>query len=672
MPTYLALDTETHLIRPGVLAPPLVCVSSYLGAYEPKLEKREEGLRLARWALEQQHVHVVIHNASFDLAVFCAEDPSFLPLVLDALEAGRVRCTKVRAKMLYNATQGLVDEGGKPVGFSLADEVLRRFDVDLSDSKKGPDVWRLRYAELEDVPLDQWPAEAVEYAKDDARWHLRVFEHQEQERAAFTLPDGTKVDPLADEKGQTWADFFLHLMGCWGIRTEEEAVQALVSHLTESVEQANEKLRLAGLLNSKATTNRATGEVSIDWSKNTKKIKDLVEQAFAAIEQPVPRTAPSDKFPDGQVKTDEETLRATKHPDLLALADVSADAKALSVWGDALQGRNKKGQQAGLRLPTGWLLQPKWNFLVASGRTSVYDPPVQQLPRKGDVRPCFVPRKGYVLCSVDYSFIELVTWAQTCLDLVGFSQMAEAIKAGLDPHVDMGAEILRAEGKEVDYATLLAAKEKGEKWAKDARQLAKAANFGLPGGLGAETFIAYAAATYGVHLTEPKAWQVKQAWKTKWPESGPFFNYFSKLSQDAFGEKFTVVLPRTGFVRAGCTYTSGCNTTFQGLAARGAKEAMLPVLRECYVDESSPLFGSRPVLFIHDEFILEVPERRDLAHAASERLCRLMVDGMQRFTPDVPVKVEPTLMRRWYKEAEPVWGPDGVLEVWEPKIKKAS
>jgi hypothetical protein len=659
MPTYLALDTETHLIRPGLVAPPLVCVSGYendeAGAW---LHKPNVALPYVRSVLKDHDTHIVIHNAAFDLAVFCAEDDTLLPLVLDALEAGRVHCTMVRGKMLWNAREGLSDDGGRPVGFSLADEVQRRFDVDLSDSKKGADSWRLRYAELEDVPLDQWPADAVTYAKDDAVWHLRVFQDQEQERRNYG------GDALADEAGQTWAAFFLHLMGCWGIRTEEAAVQTLVSTLTEHVEAANEKLRAAGLMTGKAVTDKVTGALTVEWTKNTKKIKALVEAALGAD---APRTPPSEKFPDGQVKTDEETLRATNHPDLIALADAGSDAKALSVWGDALQGKNKKGVQTGLRTPDGWLLQPKWNFLVASGRTSVYDPPVQQLPRKGDVRPCFVPRPGYWFLSVDYSFIELVTWAQTCIDLVGFSMMAEAIKAGMDPHVDMGAEILRAEGREVDYKSLNAARKAGEVWAKDARQLAKAANFGLMGGLGAGTFIDYAWATYGVRLTESKAWQVKRAWQTKWPESVQFFAHFSRLSQEAFGEKFRVALPRSGFIRGGCSYTSGCNTTFQGLAARGAKEAMLPLMRDMYVDESSALFGCRPVLFIHDEFILEVPVHRERAHLASELLCKRMVDGMQKFTPDVPVKVEPTLMARWYKEAEPVWGSDGVLELWHPK-----
>ena len=663
MPTYIALDTETHLIRPGVLTPRLVCVSAFTGSGEPVLMDREAGLSYVRWVLDPSHKdwHVLIHNAAFDLAVFCNEDPDLLPLVLDAYAAGRVHCTLVRGKMVYNAIHGLKDDEGKPVLFSLADEVMRRFGVDLSHEKKDPNSWRTRYAELDGVPIDQWPAEAVQYAKDDALWHYRVWESQEQERVVDVR--GVPTDALFDEPGQTWSAFFLHLMGCWGLLTEEAQVQTLIAHLEEVVEAAYKTLRRDGIVKGKAVTDRATGRTTVEWSKNTKAIQDRISAFFGGSP---PRTAPTEKFPAGQIKTDGDTLMMTDDPLLHTLAEVSADAKALSVWGDALQGKNKKGVQTGLRTPEGWLLQPKWNALVASGRTSVYDPPVQQLPRKGDVRPCFVPRPGMWYLSVDYTAVELVAWAQVCLDLFGFSMMAEALRRGLDPHVDMGAEILRAEGKAVTYDDLERARKAGEAWAKDARQMAKAANFGFPGGLGAATFVRTARDSYGVTLTEDSARGLKRTWQGKWPEATPYFAHFSDLS--GAGNGFTTILPRARFVRAGCTYTSGCNTMFQGLAARGAKQAMLPIMRECYVDERSPLFGSRPVLFIHDEFILEVPAHRERAHRASERLCKLMIDGMQQFTPDVPVKVEPTLMRRWYKEAGPVWGKDGVLEVWEPKV----
>lgn len=663
---FLGLDTETYLMEPGLQAPPLV-VASFVSnpADPPGLLLRPEALAAVKGWLQRSDIHLVLQNAAFDMAVFAQEQPDLWPHIMRAYDEGRIHCTRVREMMLHNAVSGLSDdEGGPRVGFSLADIVKRRFGTDLSADKSGPDTWRLRYGELDGAPIAEWPEEAKRYAGDDAVWALRI--HGAQAEEAATL----KHDPFKDEAGQTRAAFSLHIMGAWGVLTEEASVLRLEEHLTAVVEAANERLLAAGLLKGKATKNRATGIIEVDWSKNTTRIKELVEAGFAASGKPVPRTDPSEKFPDGQVKTDEETLREAGHPDLVALADSLGDAKLLSTYVQALKGRVKKGNtkeydQRGRYTGTGWLINASWNPLVASGRTSCQKPNLQNPPRKGGVRECFVPRPGYWFLSVDYSFIELCTWAQTCLDLVGHSKLAEAIRSGLDPHVDMGVEILRAEGRMVDYAAANAARKAGESWAKDARQLAKAANFGLPGGLGAATFVAYARATYSVSLTEEKSRELKTIWRTKWSEADGYFNYVTAL-QPFGGRDFTVVLPRTGFVRAGCTFTSGCNTFFQGLAARGAKEAMWLLTKACYGDDRD-LSGCRPVAFLHDEFILEVPAHRELAHLASERVQALMVDGMQRFVPDVPIKAEPTLMDRWYKEAEPVYAKDGTLELWHPK-----
>jgi len=675
----IAIDTETYLIQPGILAPPLVCVSFATGdgTTPAGLFDRAGGIPFVAALLADESLHIAIHNAAFDLAVFCVEAPALIPLVFRAYDDGRIHCTKVRDQMLLNARGEMrADEDGQKTGFTLADVVKRRFDVDVA---KGEETWRLRYGELDGVPLNDWPEEAKTYAKDDATWHLRVYNDQERERAEAT------VDPLVDEPGQTRAAFALHLMSMYGVLTDAAAVGELEAHLTATVEEANEKLKASGIIKAKATKKRETGLIEVTWSKDTAKIKGLVEEAFDARGLHVPRTDPTEKFPDGQVKTDEETLRATQHPDLLVLADNASDSKLLSTYVPALKGLDSKGRQRGLQLPGGWLIQPSYNCLVSSGRTSAYQPNVQNPPRKGGVRECFVPRPGYWYLSVDYSFIELCTWAQTCIDLLGFSDMAEAIKGGLDPHVDMGVEILRAEepvrvlsypapkgfhqraSNEVDYAFVNAARKAGERWAKDARQLAKAANFGFPGGLGAATFTEYAWATYGVRISEAQAKDLKRIWRGKWTEADAYFSYVSNLQAEAFGQEFTVTLPRTAFVRGGCTFTSGCNTFFQGLAARGAKEAMWSIAKKCYLpDEHSSLYGCRPVLFLHDEFILEVPADGRDAHMASEVLQGAMVVAMAKFVPDVPIKTEPTLMRRWYKEAEPVYR-GGMLVPWEPK-----
>lgn len=673
----IALDTETFLIEAGLLAPPLVCVSFCTtdenGAPNPPgLMDRDAGLAFVENLLTnavKQDYHLAIHNAAFDMAVFCVERPSLIPLVFKAYDAGRIHCTKVRDQMLLNARGEMkADDEGQKTGFTLADVVKRRFEVDISDSKNDPNAWRLRYGELDGVPLHEWPDDAKTYAKDDSLWHLAVFLHQEQERA-----EGG-VDHLADEPGQNRAAFALHLMSMQGVLTDAAAVEALEAHLTVTVAEAEEKLKLSGILKGKSAKKRDTGLIEVSWSKDTAKIKALVEASFDAAGIPVPRTPPSSTAPDGNVKMDEETLRATRHPDLLVLADSASDSKLLTTYVPALKGLDSKGKQRGLVLPgRGYLIQPGYNCLVSSGRTSAYQPNVQNPPRKGGVRECFVPRPGYWYLSVDYAFIELCTWAQTCIDLLGFSKLADAIKAGMDPHVDMGVEILRAEGhpemtyKDGDYAHVNKARKAGATWAKDARQLAKAANFGFPGGLGAASFCAYAKATYGVDISEEKAKDLKRIWRGKWTEADAYFNHISALQAEAFNQPFAVTLPRTGFVRGGCTFTSACNTYFQGLAARGAKEAMWEIAKACYVENASVLYGCRPVLFLHDEFILEVPANVPDAHDASVALSALMVEGMQKFVPDVPVAVEPTLMKRWHKEAGPVYDAKARLVPWEPR-----
>jgi DNA polymerase-1 len=678
----IALDTETYLISPGLLAPPLVCVSFATStdggtATLPGLLDRGEGLAYVESLLTnaaRRDYHFAIHNAAFDLAVFCVERPSLIPLVFKAYDEGRIHCTKVRDQMLLNARGEMkADEEGQKTGFTLADVVKRRFGVDISESKNDPNAWRLRYGELDGVPLPEWPDDAKAYARDDAKWHLMVYMDQEKERGEAA------VDPLHDEPGQGRAAFALHLMSMYGVLTDAAAVEALEVHLTATVEAAEEKLKLSGILKGKSTKKRDTGLIEVSWSKDTAKIKSLVEEAFEAANLPVPRTPPSSTAPDGNVKMDEETLRATAHPDLLVLADSASDSKLLTTYIPALKGLDSKGKQRGLVLPgTGYLIQPGYNCLVSSGRTSAYQPNVQNPPRKGGVRECFVPRPGYWYLSVDYAFIELCTWAQTCIDLLGFSKLAEAIQAGMDPHVDMGVEILRAEGhpamthKVGDYDIVNKARKAGAAWAKDARQLAKAANFGFPGGLGAATFCAYAKATYDVVISEEKAKDLKRIWRGKWTEADAYFNHVSALQAEAFNQPFAVTLPRTGFVRGGCTFTSGCNTYFQGLAARGAKEAMWDITKACYAgDPSSALHGCRPVLFLHDEFILEVPADTQDAHDAAEELSALMIAGMAKFVPDVPVAVEPTLMKRWYKEAGPVYQ-NGRLVPWEPAAKKVA
>jgi hypothetical protein len=88
------------------------------------------------------------------------------------------------------------------------------------------------------------------------------------------------------------------------------------------------------------------------------------------------------------------------------------------------------------------------------------------------------------------------------------------------------------------------------------------------------------------------------------------------------------------------------------------------------------LFLTRPILFVHDEILIEGPA--DTAHRWAVSQAEVMAASAQIYTPDVPQIAEEAIMPRWYKGAEPVWsGPDGALYVkgcpkggrlvpWEP------
>lgn len=277
-----------------------------------------------------------------------------------------------------------------------------------------------------------------------------------------------------------------------------------------------------------------------------------------------------------------------------------------------------------------------------------------------------------VYAQADFPQLELYTLAQCCKKWVGASKLADALNAGLDPHMQVAALIL---GITYDEAN----KAKKTDAVKEARGGGKVANFGFPGGLGAASLVAYAKKAYGVVLrvscpgcarrTHDKdcAKGLKEHWQAAWPEMPYYFARVNKLCDNPSG-KATVETLWTKRTRGQASYCASCNNGFQALGADCAKRAVCLIAKAQYVAGAvpSPLFNSRTVAFVHDEFIVEC---RDDEHApaVAYELARLMVDGANAYLPDVPIKLskmEPLLMRRWSKKAEPTFGADGRLVPW--------
>lgn len=645
MRRLVSFDTETYRIAPGRTAPRLVCLSHFDGE-KTGLVKRDEACRLVQSWLEDDRVLLVNHNIAFDLAVIAACDPKrFLPLIFDAYERDRIACTMTCQQQLDIATGHMT----KDKTYSL-EEVVGRWFGEGVEGKHGVDAWRLRYRELEHVAIQDWPEEARRYVVQDAVLAQRVYRRQ--------LEQGE----LPDVERQYRAALVLKLIGAWGIRTDEERVEQLDVQLHKHVDHNLELLVHAGIYRWGGT--RAAPKLV----KSESVVKDLVYQELG---QQSPLTDGGRARADAQGRVEAadvsiafETLETCRNPNLQLLAEISADQKLLNTYIPLL----RKGACGPIN--------PRWNVLVKTGRTSCSGPNLQNQPRKPGVRECFVPRTGWLFISSDYHTAELRSLAQVLLDGFGESKMAETLRAGRDIHLVTGATILGISYDEIvrwyegPHAPLCTFEHCVEhclkKKAKDARQLSKAANFGFPGGLGAAAFVDYAAGPdYKIHLTQEQSSRIREAWLDRYPEMNDYFGEISR-QVNMGGGSFELRQPRSGRIRGDCGYTDGANSFFQGLTADGMKDAAWHIVKEMYDPRcsNSKLYGARVNALIHDEVFAEAPEEQ--APEAAERLSEVMVERMSVWLPDIPVLAKPALMRRWSKAAgDPVRDRSGRLIPWE-------
>jgi DNA polymerase I-like protein with 3'-5' exonuclease and polymerase domains len=383
-----------------------------------------------------------------------------------------------------------------------------------------------------------------------------------------------------------------------------------------------------------------TGLMRVDGTKDLKAIRERVS-----------KLTKNPKLTDkGNIATDEEAIKATQDPDLLRLVDFSKAQKLDSVWSRYLeQGTN-----------TNTPIQATFHCLVESGRTSCAKPNLQNPHRATGLRECFIPRKGHLFAACDYSTLELCTLAQVNSWLFQDSSMAQKLRDGADLHLHFASILL-----DIPYPDALERLRSGDREVKKTRQMAKVANFGYPGGMGAEAFRSYAKG-YGLEITEQDAKALRDNWFIAWPEMNQYFQF---VNAQMAGHGFTgkIVQFLTDRVRGDVSFTQACNSYFQGLAADGAKKALFEVSKRCYTDPKSPLYGSKPVMFIHDEIIIETPKAG--APEAADELAKVMREVMQEFTPDVPIKTDVALMDRWYKDAEELRSESGKLKVWRPPPK---
>jgi hypothetical protein len=555
------------------------------------------------------------------------------------------------------------ESAGRPPAWNL--EYVAKDLLGVEHSKA--DSPRRHYSSLIDAPLFRWSEDEEEYATVDAILPVQIYREQLQCPPTELAPtvEGSRVVNLAE---QVAFSFAAKLMQSWGMRTDALSVRNLKETLSAEVARAMNIL-------ASETLSEIDGErVSQPWeplvrdtgSRNMKAIKGRVTLAYNGFP---PLTAKGLELQDKAMQegvweelsqdlgfwtkyaaTNSDTLVDSGDPALQLLGRVLSSMAELNNFIPILENGTK------------YPVTPSYKTLQVTGRTSCSRPNMQNLPRRKGVRECFVARPGQVLLFCDYDSLEIRTFAQTCLDVVGRSTFATyyAKDPHWDPHSWFGANLIG-----LDYDEFLARKAEGDKEVKNARQLAKIPNFGIPGGMGWRTMVEYAHA-YGVELSEGEARHLYDLWMELCEEADDYFGLVSEATGD-WGHKIHLC-HRSGRQRGGCTYTQYANNGFQGPAADLAKDATFKVSRECYTDESSPLYTCRPVQFIHDELILECPE--DRVAWAGPRLAEIMVNVGKEWCPDVPLTAETAAAKFWSKDAVPVYNEHGLLIPWTPSDRK--
>lgn len=747
MTAIIGFDTETDLITPGTRTPQLVCLT-LAGDNETHALARTiaddcAGAKLIEsatdwkmivdadhalevfWAVTDADV-LVAHNMPFDVGVLAhhhhdIRDTSVVNPVIAwaaaAIEQGKLADTLVAEKLITIA-QGNTEFDRRfdpPVrmSYSLAHLVNVYLGIDITGDKtkleslqsrnvpRSEWPWRYRYVDLVDVPLSQWPQQALDYALEDAVYARQVWLAQRAKDFDVIGYTVIKDGQVVNEKEQTAASLALHLMSAEGAPVDAGYVELFEQDISTLIAQYENSARALGIMRINRCSNcgdnsGGTGYIGsfphlkvcpICEAKDhdaclrlgvykrrearagigklyTKRLAQIVRWGYhndpPLTERPKTQTPSAYAKWTPSVRTDEETLSAINHPMVQAFIEGKKATKLRGTYLPPLQAA----------LSDGGRLCSNPNVLVRSGRTSWTKPNLQNPPRKGRFRECFAAPEGLVMASIDYSTLELAVLSQVNLAFFGQSQMAQLINEGIDLHAWFGAKLMGT-----TYEAFKAKLASGDPRAKSLRQLAKIPNFGLPGGLGPKGLVRYAL-NYGVFLeldtattsdsgvTLPSARDLGRAWMNAFPEMRQYFAMLSHESDLSPDGRFTIKQLGSNRVRADATYTSAANTFFQGLAADGAKAAMWRLFVACYLDTDSPLFGVRMWNFIHDEFLFIGPT--DTAHLWATEASRIMVEAMRAYTPDVAQSAPPALMQRWYKSADPVYNEHNVLIPWTP------
>jgi hypothetical protein len=503
----LALDTETNLVDLSREIPQLALASVSASEQHSSIVHPTD---LSRFLLVHRDVRFICHHSAFDFWAIEQHlrqrgEKEALALWWDIAASGRLHDS-----MLLDMLVRLARDDSYPDPRRL-DEIGRDY-AGLEITKDDP--YRMRYGEIIGRDWDTVDPNFFDYAIKDAivtkAAYGEIRRQAEQLLADFPgraeiLPDAVQRFGVLTENTQIRKSIALSQIqrNGWAVdsewvRREEQSLRNRLDELTAVTAEL-----CPGLYNV-----RPDGSWERTKTGGPKKNLEPLRQKLVEIATALNEDEDNDLtlyIPRTKKKGDISTK--------LTFWDQYADYDPtgfLKYWSEVEE--LAKLVQFFTKL-AGNRAHSKYTTMVRTGRTSASAPNVQQIPKRFNFRRAFIAAPGTFLLTVDYAFIELIALASVCLRRYGYSELANTIRLGRDPHCQTAASILRVEFEEFmrwkNNPTKVNEKETlGDHFAKY-RQRAKPVNFGVPGSFGVDSLQTYARLTYGVTLTreEAKEWR---------------------------------------------------------------------------------------------------------------------------------------------------------------------
>ena len=365
----------------------------------------------------------------------------------------------------------------------------------------------------------------------------------------------------------------------------------------------------------------------------SKKIEDLSSQAFKIAGEEFNLDSPKQllvvlyeklklpilkKTPKGQPSTNEETLQrlAEEYEIPKIILKYRTLAKLKSTYTDSL---------IRIENPTTGRIHTSYQQAVTStGRLSSTEPNLQNIPIKTSegrrIREAFVPEKGNVLISADYSQIELRIMAHLSKD----KNLTHAFNNNLDIHSATAAEVFGVNLNEVT---------------QDQRRSAKAINFGLMYGMSAFGL------TRQLDIPRAEAQKYLDTYFERYTGVKEYMeNIKAKAKEDMYVETimgrrlYLNEINAANGLRRQAAERAAINAPLQGSAADIIKKAMIDINK--FLNKEMP--EVKMIMQVHDVLIFETSKK------SSEEVLQVMKEMMEDAVKlDIPLIAEAAIGENW-------------------------